>query len=130
MNSVFSAAGLAGAWVGLLGFSFQIFFDFSAYSDMAIGIGHMLGFTLPENFNRPYRAQSLTEFFEKASAARAPDKEILKQFEPGDRVVNRRFGAGTVVKAEQGKNDLLVTVDFDKYGRKVMMAALAAFTRE
>ena len=75
-------------------------------------------------------AQSLTEFFEKASAARAPDKEILKQFEPGDRVVNRRFGAGTVVKAEQGKNDLLVTVDFDKYGRKVMMAAFAAFTRE
>ncbi len=75
-------------------------------------------------------AQSLTEFFEKASAARAPDKEILKQFAPGDRVVNRRFGAGTVVKAEQGKNDLLVTVDFDKYGRKVMMAAFAAFTRE
>ena len=75
-------------------------------------------------------AQGLTEFFEKASAAKAPDKEILKQFVPGDRVVNRRFGAGTVVKAEQGKNDLLVTVDFDKYGRKVMMAAFAAFTRE
>ena len=65
MNSDFSAAGLAGAWVGLLGFSFQIFFDFSAYSDMAIGIGHMLGFTLPENFNRPYRAQSLTEFWRR-----------------------------------------------------------------
>ena len=74
-------------------------------------------------------AAGLTEFFEKA-AAKASDKETLTQFAPGDRVVNRRFGAGTVVKVEQGKKDLLVTVDFDKYGRKVMMAEYAGFTRE
>ena len=65
LNADFSSAGVVGAWVGLIGFSFQIFFDFSAYSDMAIGIGHMLGFTLPENFDRPYRARSLTEFWRR-----------------------------------------------------------------
>lgn len=65
MNGDFSAAGWVGAWAGLLAFSFQIFFDFSGYSDMAIGIGHMLGFTLPENFDRPYRAGSLTGFWRR-----------------------------------------------------------------
>ena len=74
--------------------------------------------------------QGLADFFEKASAAKSADKEILTEFVPGDRVVNRRFGAGSVAKVEQGKNDLLVTVDFDKYGRKVMMAKFAAFTKE
>ena len=65
LNADFSAAGVIGSWVGLLAFSFQIFFDFSAYSDMAIGIGRLLGFTLPENFNRPYRARSLTDFWRR-----------------------------------------------------------------
>ena len=63
INGDFAAAGTLGAWVGLLAFSFQIFFDFSGYSDMAIGLGRMLGFTFPENFIRPYRARSLTEFW-------------------------------------------------------------------
>ena len=65
MNGSFAQAGALGAWLGLLAFSFQIFFDFSGYSDMAIGLGHMMGFTMPENFDRPYRARSLTEFWRR-----------------------------------------------------------------
>ena len=58
-------AGALGAWMGLAAFSFQIFFDFSGYSDMALGLGKALGFTFPENFDRPYRAKSLTEFWRR-----------------------------------------------------------------
>ena len=65
MNGDFAQAGAVGAWVGLIAFSFQIFFDFAGYSDMAIGLGHMLGFSMPENFDRPYRARSLTEFWRR-----------------------------------------------------------------
>ncbi len=55
----------AVAWVGLLAYAFQIYFDFSAYSDMAIGLGRMFGFRFPENFDSPYRAASLTEFWRR-----------------------------------------------------------------
>lgn len=54
-----------GGWLGLAAFSFQIYFDFSGYSDMAIGIGHMIGFTFPENFNYPYLAASVTDFWRR-----------------------------------------------------------------
>jgi alginate O-acetyltransferase complex protein AlgI len=53
------------AWLGLLAYSFQIYFDFSGYSDMAIGLGRMMGFTFPENFNFPYIARSITEFWRR-----------------------------------------------------------------
>jgi alginate O-acetyltransferase complex protein AlgI len=53
------------AWVGMIGFTFQIYFDFSGYSDMAIGIGQMLGFTFPENFNNPYTSTSISDFWRK-----------------------------------------------------------------
>lgn len=53
------------AWVGILAYTFQIYFDFSGYSDMAIGIARMLGFTFPENFNNPYTSQSVTEFWRR-----------------------------------------------------------------
>jgi alginate O-acetyltransferase complex protein AlgI len=53
------------AWIGILAFTFQIYFDFSGYSDMAIGIGRMIGFALPENFNNPYLSQSITEFWRR-----------------------------------------------------------------
>ena len=53
------------AWLGVVAFSFQIYFDFSGYSDMAIGLGRMLGFRYPENFNFPYVAQSITEFWRR-----------------------------------------------------------------
>ena len=52
-------------WFGLLCFTFQIYFDFSGYSDMAIGLGKVFGFTFPENFNYPYTAQSITDFWRR-----------------------------------------------------------------
>jgi alginate O-acetyltransferase complex protein AlgI len=53
------------AWVGLLAYSFQIYFDFSGYSDMALGIGKMLGYQFPENFNFPYISQNISEFWRR-----------------------------------------------------------------
>lgn len=52
-------------WIGALAYTFQIYFDFSGYSDMAIGLGKMFGFTLPENFNNPYTSKSITEFWQR-----------------------------------------------------------------
>lgn len=53
------------AWLGVLAYAFQIYFDFSGYSDMAIGIARMMGFIFPENFNNPYISQSITEFWRR-----------------------------------------------------------------
>jgi alginate O-acetyltransferase complex protein AlgI len=53
------------AWIGILAYTFQIYFDFSGYSDMAIGIGKMIGFKFPENFNNPYIAQGITDFWRR-----------------------------------------------------------------
>lgn len=53
------------AWIGIIAYTFQIYFDFSGYSDMAIGIGRMLGFTFPENFNNPYISKNITEFWRR-----------------------------------------------------------------
>lgn len=53
------------AWLGAVAYTFQIYFDFSGYSDMAIGLGHMFGFTLPENFGHPYSSKSITEFWRR-----------------------------------------------------------------
>jgi alginate O-acetyltransferase complex protein AlgI len=53
------------AWLGAIGYTLQLYFDFSGYSDMAIGLGRMLGFTLPENFARPYSSASITEFWRR-----------------------------------------------------------------
>ncbi|MEM9479786.1 MAG: MBOAT family O-acyltransferase [Verrucomicrobiota bacterium] len=53
------------AWVGVMAYGFQIYFDFSAYSDMAIGLGRMFGFKFPENFNSPYKSKSITEFWRR-----------------------------------------------------------------
>ena len=56
---------VVGGWLGIAAFGFQIYFDFSGYSDMAIGMGQMLGFHFPENFNYPYTAASVTEFWRR-----------------------------------------------------------------
>lgn len=53
------------AWLGSFGYSLQLYFDFQGYSLMAIGIGRMLGFHLPENFNHPYMSKSMTEFWRR-----------------------------------------------------------------
>ena len=55
----------ATAWIGILAFSFQIYFDFSGYSDMACGLGKMLGFNFPQNFNYPYISRSISEFWRR-----------------------------------------------------------------
>jgi alginate O-acetyltransferase complex protein AlgI len=57
--------GCVQAWLGILCYSLQIYFDFSGYSDMAIGLGRMLGFHFPENFDQPYRSASITEFWRR-----------------------------------------------------------------
>jgi alginate O-acetyltransferase complex protein AlgI len=69
VNDIFalSSAGLSTgmAWIGAVAYTFQIYFDFSGYSDMAIGLARMMGFRLPENFNFPYVSQSITEFWRR-----------------------------------------------------------------
>ncbi|WP_330586608.1 MBOAT family O-acyltransferase [Aminipila terrae] len=56
---------VATAWIGAVAFTLQIYFDFSGYSDMAIGLGKMFGFTFLENFNYPYISKSITEFWRR-----------------------------------------------------------------
>lgn len=53
------------AWLGVIAFTLQIYFDFSGYSDMAIGLGSMFGFSFPENFRHPYESRSITEFWRR-----------------------------------------------------------------
>ena len=60
-----SGISVITAWMGVLAFTFQIYFDFSGYSDMAIGLGKMFGFHFLENFNYPYLSQSITEFWRR-----------------------------------------------------------------
>jgi alginate O-acetyltransferase complex protein AlgI len=57
--------GALDAWYGAIAYAFQIYFDFSGYSDMAIGLGLMLGFVFPKNFDSPYLSQSITEFWRR-----------------------------------------------------------------
>lgn len=66
-DAAFAAGALdaADAWFGAAAYAFQIYFDFSGYSDMAIGLGLMLGFVFPRNFDAPYRAASITEFWRR-----------------------------------------------------------------
>lgn len=59
------SVGAIGAWGGLLAYAFQLYFDFSGYSDMAIGVSRMFGFELDKNFNYPYIARSVTEFWRR-----------------------------------------------------------------
>lgn len=58
-------ATTGSAWLGIIFYTFQLYFDFSGYSDMAIGMGRMLGFHFPENFNYPYISRSVTEFWRR-----------------------------------------------------------------
>ncbi len=60
-----SAPSAIDAWIGTLAYTFQIYFDFSGYSDMAIGLGLMMGFRFPINFNRPYCSLSITDFWRR-----------------------------------------------------------------
>ena len=53
------------AWIGIIAYTFQIYFDFSGYSDMAIGLGKMMGFNFPQNFDYPYQSKSISEFWRR-----------------------------------------------------------------
>lgn len=64
-SSNLSVLSMGEAWLGAIAFSFQIYFDFSGYSDMAIGLGEMFGFHFRENFNYPYCSCSVTEFWRR-----------------------------------------------------------------
>lgn len=57
--------GISAAWIAAIAYAFQIYYDFSGYSDMAIGLGNVFGFVLPENFNYPYAAHSITDFWRR-----------------------------------------------------------------
>ncbi|MCA9319997.1 MAG: MBOAT family protein, partial [Planctomycetes bacterium] len=67
VDAAFLQSGLsvADAWIGILAYAVQIYFDFSGYSDMAIGLGRMIGFHFPINFDSPYRATSITDFWRR-----------------------------------------------------------------
>ncbi|MBE6546124.1 MAG: MBOAT family protein [Ruminococcaceae bacterium] len=67
-ESLLAGAGIetvAGVWLWLISYAFQIYFDFSGYSDMAIGLGRILGFEFPQNFRYPYVSRSITEFWRR-----------------------------------------------------------------
>ncbi len=66
-DPVFAAADpdMISAWIGVLAYSVQIYFDFSGYSDMAVGLGMMFGFKFPQNFNSPYQAVSFSDFWRR-----------------------------------------------------------------
>src|SRR5512140_2640466 len=66
-DAVFNAAqpGVLDAWFGVLAYAFQIYFDFCGYSDMAVGLGRMLGFEYLKNFDAPYRSESITELWRR-----------------------------------------------------------------
>lgn len=70
-NPAFQAASIGSdltaldAWVGLFAYSFQLYFDFSGYSDMAIGLGRLFGIKLPQNFNSPYKATNIIDFWRR-----------------------------------------------------------------
>ena len=65
VSGVEKSPSVLGAWMGVVFFAFQIYFDFSGYSDMAIGLGKIMGFNFPENFNYPYVSKSITDFWRR-----------------------------------------------------------------
>ena len=65
LNAPLQELSVAGAWFGVLLYSIQLYYDFSAYSDMAIGLGRMFGFHYHTNFNYPYLAKSVTDFWRR-----------------------------------------------------------------
>ena len=65
MFSAVAPNGVVGTWIGMIAYSFQLYFDFSGYSDMACGLGNMLGFEFLKNFNYPYISKSITEFWRR-----------------------------------------------------------------
>ena len=63
--SEYSQLSTYGTWLCILGYTYQLYFDFSGYSDMAVGLGYLFGIRLPQNFNSPYKASSITELWHR-----------------------------------------------------------------
>lgn len=61
----YATLSTGGAWLCMLGYAYQIYFDFSGYSDMAVGLGHLFGLRIPQNFNSPYRALDIADFWRR-----------------------------------------------------------------
>jgi alginate O-acetyltransferase complex protein AlgI len=61
----YAALSTAGAWMAMLGYSFQLYFDFSGYSTMAVGLGYLFGIRIPQNFNSPYKATDPSDFWQR-----------------------------------------------------------------
>ena len=74
-------------------------------------------------------SESLAGYFSRREEADKSKTEAAAELKPGDRVRQKKFGEGTVVSVEQKKRDLEVTVDFDRCGRKVLLAGYAGFTK-
>lgn len=65
MLASYQSLSMAGAWLAALGYTFQLYYDFSGYSDMAVGLGLMFGLRIPQNFNSPYRAVGIRDFWRR-----------------------------------------------------------------
>jgi alginate O-acetyltransferase complex protein AlgI len=65
MLGAYHSLSAAGAWFGALGYALQVYYDFSGYSDMAVGLGLMFGLRIPQNFNAPYRAVGISDFWRR-----------------------------------------------------------------
>ncbi len=65
MFADYTGLGFVGSWYAMIGYSCQLYFDFSGYSNMAVGLGLMLGFSLPQNFDSPYKSKSISEFWRR-----------------------------------------------------------------
>jgi alginate O-acetyltransferase complex protein AlgI len=63
--SQYQNLGFFGSWMAILGYTFQVYFDFSGYSDMAVGLGYLFGFKLPINFNSPFKASNISDFWNR-----------------------------------------------------------------
>jgi len=63
--ATYTSLGTVGAWLAMLGYSFQLYFDFSGYSTMAVGLGYMFGLRIPQNFNSPYKALNPSDFWKR-----------------------------------------------------------------
>lgn len=61
----YAGLGVVSAWIAVLGYTYQLYFDFSGYSDMAIGLGKLFGFNFPQNFNSPYKAVNISDFWRR-----------------------------------------------------------------
>ncbi len=109
--------------------SFRRTGDAPAWQDFGDSFGFGAGSSFRTKKTSPPRDEAQDSYFGMKKPDPAGSTAAAGELKPGDRVSQKRFGEGTVVKVAEGKRDLEVTVDFDKYGQKVMLAGFAGFTK-